>query len=270
MATHLEKSDPAKLAFRFSTLGATLQAAQDFSVVVDVQFGANEHARYRAGEGGTLFAPDGSWVPGAKFAVLAERNGATTRRQLIAVPAGDADYHLGLPIGGFTIGADGHPDPASAWDLATARFSVPVTEVGALESRQFEVSSLASPAVRVPADAKRPHTILSVLALETSHRLPSGELATCLGVDLTVVPGTPLREGDGIEIRPMNGVAARLQLADLFLGAPEPVSVSGGQIVVDHQRSQLGEVVGAAEPAQPDQHDLVAVQPHTSLFPTSR
>lgn len=119
MATRLEKSEPKKLCFRFSTLGATLQAAQDFSVVVDVQFGANEHARFRAGEGGTLFAPDGSWVPGAKFVVLAERDGATARRQLIAVPAGDAEYHFGLVIGGFTIGEDGHPDPATAWDLSS-------------------------------------------------------------------------------------------------------------------------------------------------------
>ncbi len=112
MATHLEKSDPAKLVFRFSTLGATLQAAQAFDVGADVQFGTLDLLRFREGEAGTLCAPEGSWVTGARFVVLASRHG------LVAAPEADSDYHTGLIIGGFTIGEGGHPDPATAWDIA--------------------------------------------------------------------------------------------------------------------------------------------------------
>lgn len=117
MSTHLHKSDPGRLAFRFSTLGATLVAAQSFEVEVDVQHGRLSHARFREGEGGTLVTPDGSWAPGARFIVLAQRtpSGATI---LVAVPDADRDHHLGLTIGGFAVGADNHPDPASAWDIA--------------------------------------------------------------------------------------------------------------------------------------------------------
>lgn len=138
MATRLDKSEPDKLAFRLNPPGAavpSLQVAQDFSVFIDVMAGETEHARYRAGASGRLHK--GVSLPGTRFAVLAERDGVVTRHGLIAVPAGDADYYLGLPIGGFTIGADGHPDPASAWDIDTARFSIPAAEVGDVESRNL-------------------------------------------------------------------------------------------------------------------------------------
>lgn len=117
MSTHLDKSDPGRLAFRFSTLGATLQAAQDFAVESDVQFGRLTEARFREGEGATLVVPEGSWVPGARFIVLAERtpSGATV---LVAAPDAERDHYLGTVIGGFAVGADNYPDPASAWDIA--------------------------------------------------------------------------------------------------------------------------------------------------------
>jgi len=133
MATHLSKSDPSQLAFRINPPGSfsTLQAAQAFTVM----FGQFEHAAFRAGEHAGLHMPDGTWVPGAKFIVIADRDGGVTRRGLTAIPEAEADYFLGLPIGGFTIGPDSHPDPATAWDIATARFSVPIAEMGAGESR---------------------------------------------------------------------------------------------------------------------------------------
>jgi len=137
MATRLDKSEPSKLAFRLNppgAVGATLQVAQDFSVTVGVMAGETEHARYKANEPGRLHAPEGGWLAGARLTVLAERDGPHQRHGLIAVPARDANYYLGLPIGGFTIGEDSHPDPASAWDLATAGFSVPVAEIGEVES----------------------------------------------------------------------------------------------------------------------------------------
>lgn len=122
MPTRLDKSEPTRLAFRLirppGAIGTALQVAQDFSVVIDVMAGETEHARYRSGEAGLFSYSEVDWPPGTRFAVLAERDVIGQRRRLLAVPAGDADYHLGLPIGGFTIGDDGHPDPASAWDIA--------------------------------------------------------------------------------------------------------------------------------------------------------
>lgn len=129
MATTLTKSDPDKLAFRLNQPDSPviLQVAQDFSVTVDVQFGGLEHAAYREDEFGVLVVPSPeTWVPGARFVVLANRAGATTARGLMAVPAADADHHLGLPIGGFTIGEDGYADPATAWDLSLGERSVQV------------------------------------------------------------------------------------------------------------------------------------------------
>lgn len=156
MASRLEKSDPGKLAFRFSTLGATLQAAQDFSVIVDVQFGGNEHARFREGEGGLLVAPEGTWVPGAIFSVLAERLDGGL---LVAVPAADTNYHLGLTIGGFTIGEDGHPDPASAWDLNSGSGGSDTGRVIALDQLWGAPGSLPSqPPLRQEAQSSAIHS----------------------------------------------------------------------------------------------------------------
>jgi hypothetical protein len=153
---HLSKSEPGRLAFRFSTLGATLQAAQAFAVHYDVQFGEAVYARVRAGEGGTLATPEGSWVPGAQFSVLVQRDGA-----LLAVPAAEVDYYLGLVIGGFTVGADGHPDPATAWDLASGPVHRQPTVRPALADRDYPADRDAA---RALCRGEAPYPRLVVMA----------------------------------------------------------------------------------------------------------
>lgn len=250
MATHLTKSDPARLAFRFGTLGATLQVAQDFAVTVDVQFGGIEHAAFHEGEGGLLHAPEGTWVPGARFAVLAERDGAITSRTLVAVPEADADHHLGLPIGGFAIGADGHPDPATAWDLSLPRRSSAtaatlaaappsVTDiVRELRACLYHYADAAEPAIGSAELRLCDEAWLATEAIEGTLIAPRHEVLACVARLLAAIEASDALKARYTSIDHYARTVARGRAAQAaLLGLWDKAGASGAAPIVELTRA---------------------------------